>query len=84
MTTLPSSDDWSDELKAQTRDVLEGQNLFATRDGRLHLKHAGSGFGLIAADDLQCGVLRVVDIRTKREVTFASVDDLIAAGWAID
>lgn len=84
MTGSPSSDEWSDNLKAQTRDAIEGRDLFAIRDGQLRLKHAGSGFGAIAADDLQRGVLRMVDIRTKREVTFASADELILAGWVID
>jgi hypothetical protein len=84
MTISPFSNEWSDSLKAQTRDVIEGHGLFAMRDGRLYLKHAVSGFGTMVADDLQRGVLRVVDMRTKQEMTFATVDELIVAGWAID
>ncbi len=84
MTIAPSSNEWSDALKAQTRDAIEGRDLFATRNGRLHLKHAGSGFGAIAASDLEQGVLGVVDMRTKQEMMFASADELTAAGWAID
>ncbi len=84
MTAAPSSNEWSDDLKAQTRDAIEGRGIFAMRNGRLCLKHAVSGFGAIATDDLQRGVLRVVDMRTKQATTFASADALIAAGWAID
>ena len=84
MTGSPSSNAWSDNLKAKTRGAIEGRDLFAMRDGQLRLKHAGSGFGAVAADALQLGVLRIVDIRTKREVTFDSADELIAAGWVID
>ena len=84
MTASTSSNDWSDDLKVQTGDAIEGRGIFAMRNGRHCLKHAVSGFGAIAADDLQRGVLRVVDMRTKQETTFASAVELIAAGWAID
>ncbi len=84
MTATPSSNAWSDELKAQTKDAIEGRDIFAMRNGQLCLKHIVSGFGAIAADDLRRGVLRVVDVRMKQATTFASAAELIAAGWAID
>lgn len=84
MTAAPSTNEWSDDLKVQTRDAIEGRGILAMRNGRLCLKHAVSGFGSIAADDLQRGMLRVVDMRTKQATTFASAAELIAAGWAID
>jgi len=84
MTASTSSNEWSDDLKAQTGEAIEGSGIFAMRNGRLCLKHAVSGFGAIDADDLQHGVLRVVDMQTKQATTFVSVDALIAAGWAID
>lgn len=77
-------DAWSDVLKSRTRDVIEGGGMFATRDGRLHLKHIVSGFGVMAEEDLLRGVLRVVNVRTGAETTFANADELIAAGWALD
>ena len=82
----PSSpaDDWSDELKEQTRDAIEGRGPFASLDGRLCLKHITSGFGTIAQEHLGGGPLRVVDRRTGAETCYANVDELIAAGWAID
>jgi len=58
MTASTSSNEWSDDLKAQTGDAIEGRGIFAMRNGRLCLKHIVSGFGAIAADDLQRGVLR--------------------------
>lgn len=84
MTASTSSNQWSDELKVQTKDAIEGRDIFAMHNGRLCLKHIVSGFGAIAADDLKRGVLRVVDMQTKQATTFASADELIAAGWAID
>jgi len=84
MTASAPSNDWSDDLKTQTQDAIKGRGAFAMRNGQLCFKHAVSGFDAIVADDLQCGVLRIVDIRTKQEVTFASVNELIAAGWVLD
>ena len=83
MKTRPTNE-WSADLKAQTRDVIEGRGMFVSRDGRLHLKHATSAFGTIAENDIRRGVLKVVDRQTGAETTFASADDLIAAGWVID
>ena len=84
MSTVPITNDWSDDLKAQTRDVIEGRGMFVSRDGRLHLKHVTSAFGTVAEDDLVRGVLRLVDRQTGAETTFANADALIAAGWVID
>ncbi len=78
------TNDRSDELKAQTRDVIESRDIFAMRDSQLSLKHVTSAFGTMAEDDLCRGMLRVVDRRTGAETTFASADELIAAGWVLD
>ncbi len=83
MDTHPTND-WSDDLKAQTRDAIEGRGLFVSRDGYLHLMHAASTAGTIAEGDLARGVLRVVERRTGAETTFANAAELIAAGWVID
>lgn len=52
------SNNWSDDLKAQTRGVIEGRDILAARGGQLCLKHATSGFGTIAAysDGSQSGI----------------------------
>lgn len=83
MNTRPTNG-WSDGLKAQTRDVIEGRGLFVPHDGQLHLKHATADFGTIAGDDLARGVLRVIDRQTGAATTFADADALLAAGWVID
>lgn len=75
---------WSDSLKAQTREVVENRGVLASRDGYLHLKHIISGFGVMLEDDILRGILRVVDARTGAETTFVNADELIAAGWALD
>ena len=84
MNTTSPAGEWSDELKARTRDAVEGRTIFAPRDGQLCLKHTTSGFGTIAQEHLWGGPLKVVDRRTGAETTYASADELIAAGWAID
>lgn len=84
MTASASSNEWSDDLKAQTQDAIEGRSAFAMRNGQLCFKHAVAGFGAITADDLQHGVLRIVDMRSNQEATIASVNELIAAGWVLD
>lgn len=73
-----------DDIKARTRDAIGNFDILDLRDGRLHLKHVTSAFGTIVGDDLERGVLRVIDKRTGEDTTFASVDALIAAGWVID
>lgn len=84
MSLVPPADTWSDALRAQTRDILEGRGSFVPRDDQLHLKHPGSAFGTIAGGDLARGVLRVIDRRTGAGTIFASADELVAAGWVID
>lgn len=71
---------WSDDLKAQTRSVIEGRGMFAQRDGQLYLKHADSAFGTIAEGDLARGVLRVVEKQAGAGTTFANADALVADG----
>ena len=84
MNTSSPAREWSDELKEQTRDAVEGRDIFAPRDGQLCLKHITSGFGTIAEEHLPGSPLTVVDRRTGAETTYANTDELIAAGWAID
>lgn len=84
MSTTAAPPDWSDDLKAQTRDLIEGHGMFVSRDGCLHLKHLTSASGTMSEGDLARGLLKVVERRTGTETTFATADDLIAAGWVID
>ena len=82
VSDLPS--DWSDDLKAQTRDVIDGYVIIPACDGQVCLKHITTGSGTVAVDNLVRGVLRVVNRRTGFETTFANADELLAAGWVID
>ena len=84
MNTSSPANDWSDDLKEQTRDALEGRGTFVSHDGQLCLKHITSGFGTIAQEHLWGGVLKVVDRRTGAETCYANADELIATGWVID
>lgn len=84
MESASIANSWSDALKAQTRELIDSRGPTGTRDGSLPLKHITSGFGIITETDLLNGMLRVIDRRTSAETTFANIDDLIAAGWAID
>ncbi len=84
MNTSSPANEWSDELKEQTRGALEGRGTFVSHDGRLCLKHITSGFGTIAQEHLWGGMLKVVDRRTGAETYYANADELIAAGWVID
>ncbi|MCK9539489.1 hypothetical protein [Dokdonella sp.] len=78
----PTPSCWSDSLREQTRAALESLPL--TPDGRVHMKHRSEGYGWFEVSDLLAG--RLV-LRCKgRDTTlgFASIDAIIAAGWAID
>ena len=80
----PDRPTWSDELRAQTRDIIANRDTITARNGQLCLKHITSGFGIIPEHDLLHGVIKVVDRQTGAETTFANADELIAAGWVVD
>ena len=55
----------------------------ARRQSRPQAIHGA--FGIITMQDLAWAVFKVVDRNTKADIaTFASIDELIAAGWAVD
>ena len=84
MAKSSANNDWSDALKAQTRKLIDSRGPIGTSDCSLSLKNTTNSFGIITESDLVNGVLRVVDRKTKAETTFATADDLIAAGWVLD
>jgi hypothetical protein len=73
---------WSDTLIEQTRDALKSPPM--TVDGNLHLKNSDDRFGQIGLSDLMSGTLRVTDKETGKAHLYVTVDEFIAAGWAID
>ena len=48
------------------------------------MKNLDRNFGKLQVSELITGKIVVVDRRTSAAVVFASVDELIAAGWVVD
>ncbi|NJL07450.1 MAG: DUF262 domain-containing protein [Methylacidiphilales bacterium] len=80
---LPDTQEWSEDLKRATRNSIEGQ-AFIPRGDAVAFKHVASGFATMTITDLLAGNLKLVDCDSGEETTFANVDELIRAGWAID
>lgn len=49
----------------------------------LHLRHTNGQLGLLTADDILDGCLRVVDPRTRETVTYEHIEDMVVAGWSV-
>lgn len=82
--SVKATKSWSDELIAKTREVLSLD--FVPFDDSVHLKNVHGGYGKILIGDLLASRLRV-QIKDKSgvgEAVFAGIDELIAAGWAVD
>jgi hypothetical protein len=73
---------WSARLKEETRDAFN--ECFFAPDGFLHMKNFNDSFGKIYKDDLINKKWLIQDKKTDAEYLYASVDELIAAGWAVD
>ncbi len=74
---------WSKSLQSQTREAVDecrGNPI----TGNLHLKNTDSNYGHITLLDLLAGRLIVHCENTGECFTVENVDDLLAAGWAID
>src|SRR5215218_4015852 len=72
--------DWTQAAQDATRERLTGDGAFPTLGGKVHLKHRGSDFGYITADDLRRGVLKVVNKTGTAEAIYADADGLVRAG----
>ena len=75
---------WSESLKNQTREALEECRINPIT-GCLHLKNTNCNFGHITLQDLLARRLHVY-CESSGEYCWTGecVDDLLAAGWAID
>lgn len=73
---------WSDRLIEETRAALEDRVV--TPLGVLHMKNVNGLYGIIQFDDLVAGRLFIKDKKSEAEYLYASADDMIEAGWAID
>ena len=79
---------WSDELLKNTRQILE-DNLDGAEAalflGYLNMKNTNGSFGKISLENLMARKLCLEDKTSeKKTVIYTTVDELIAAGWAID
>lgn len=74
---------WSPELIALTREGLEELAL-VPRDDKVYLKNINHSFGYLLLQDLLEKKLIVRQKGQDETVTYATVDDLIEAGWALD
>ncbi|MCB0126370.1 MAG: hypothetical protein KDE58_29130 [Caldilineaceae bacterium] len=80
-----SASSWSDDLKEATRNAINGNMLdFMPRGNKFHFKNINSSYGYISIDDLNNGILKIVDLKTHDEILFKNIDNLINAGWVID
>lgn len=77
---------WSNELKAATRRAIDDGRLgYVPMGDQLHMKeYSSSRYGAMALSDLRSGRLRIVDKDTAEALDFTSIDQLLAAGWAVD
>lgn len=83
--TQPQATHWSASLQAETRELIESRGEhFRSLDVNLHFKNIDGRYGSMSLFDLYRGELYVIDKRDSRRCDFADVDDLLAAGWAID
>ena len=73
---------WSEALLATTRAVMNLE--FVPRGDFIYLKNINGSYGAIKIKDWLASQLYVQDRETSVETVYASVDALIAAGWAVD
>ncbi|GJE62072.1 hypothetical protein [Methylobacterium trifolii] len=76
--------DWSDDLKDQTREAVANFWPHIEKWGKLRLKHLNGRFSTIESYELDRGVIRLVDTKSKLFSDYKNVDALINAGWAVD
>lgn len=76
------SNTWSDELIEKTRDVLDLG--YVPYDDFVHMKNINGNFGKIGLENWLARKLIIQDKRTDAEFIYTTIDELIAAGWAVD
>jgi hypothetical protein len=76
------SNPWSAELIAETRIAIH--DGFIAPDGYLHFKNCQRGHGKIALHNLLAEKWLMEDRESDAETRYATVDELIEAGWAVD
>ena len=81
-----SSIQWSDGLKAQTRQALEshGFDMPGLAWEYINFKNADGGYGLMHLDDLLAGRFIITRRETDVVGSFETPDAVIEAGWVLD
>ena len=81
-----SSIQWSDGLKAQTRQALEshGFDMPGLAWEYINFKNADGGYGLMHLDDLLAGRFIITRRETDIVESFETADAVIEAGWVLD
>ena len=74
---------WSESLKEQTRKAL-AEFQCNPLTGSIHLQNTDGSFGRITLQDLMTGRWEIHVEDSGECWTGASIDDVLAAGWAID
>jgi len=82
MRTTQAQKNWSEPLLELTRKVMNLE--FVPSADSIYLKNINGEFGALKVGDWLAARLRVQNRETLVESEFASVDALIAAGWAVD
>jgi hypothetical protein len=74
---------WSDSLKEATRKAL--QDCWPlSEEGCLHMKNNNGSFGTMSSEDLLAEKWLIQDKKTVAEYLYATIDELITSGWAVD
>ena len=74
---------WSESLKEATRKSL--QDCWPiSEEGSLHMKNYNGSFGTMRTEDLLDEKWLIKDKITDAEYFYATIDELIAGGWAVD
>lgn len=76
------SNTWSEELINYTRDALDLG--FVPPNDFVPMKNINGNFGIISLQNWLSKKFIITDRKTRAEYAFNNIEDLIAAGWAID
>ncbi len=76
------SNTWSEELINYTRDALD-LGIVPPNDF-VPMKNINGNFGIISLQNWLSKKFIIADRKTRAEYAFNNIEDLIAAGWAID
>ena len=77
---------WSDALKAQTREALEshGLDMPVIATDAIHFKNADGGYGVMSLGDLLAGRFIINRRGADTPESFDTADAVIEAGWVLD